>query len=68
VPPILTATLFVTVLVVDAVTPVEDKIFPDTVGKVRVGAPATVGAAIVAVPLVSPEIVIELMFYPYIKT
>jgi len=64
VPPILTATLFVIVLVVDAVTPVEDKIFPDTVGKVSVGVPAVDAAAIVAVPLVSPEIVIELMFYP----
>jgi hypothetical protein len=56
--------LFVIVLVVDAVTPVEDKIFPDTVGKVSVGVPAVDAAAIVAVPLVSPEIVIELMFYP----
>jgi hypothetical protein len=57
VPPILIATLLVTVLVVDAVTPVEAKALPVTVGKVIVGVPATAGAAKVSVPLVSPEIV-----------
>jgi hypothetical protein len=58
VPPILIATLLVTVLVVDADTAVEAKALPETVGKVIVGVPATLGAAKVKVPLVSPVIVI----------
>jgi len=57
VPPILIATLLVTVFVVDAVTPVEAKALPVTVGKVIVGVPAIAGAARVNVPLVSPVIV-----------
>jgi len=57
VPPILIATLLVTVFVVDADTAVEAKALPETVGKVIVGVPAIEGAAKVKVPLVSPEIV-----------
>jgi len=57
VPFILTATLLVTVLVVEADTAVEAKAYPVAVGKVIVGVPAIAGAAKVKVPLVSPEIV-----------
>jgi hypothetical protein len=53
----LIATLLVTVLVDEEVTPVEAKALPVTVGKVIVGVPAIAGAAKVNVPLVSPEIV-----------
>jgi len=45
------------VLVDDAVTPVEAKALPETVGNVIVGVPAAAGAAKVSVQLVSPVIV-----------
>jgi hypothetical protein len=57
VPLILIATLLVTVFVVDAVTPVDAKALPETVGKVIVVVPAVALAAKDKVPLVSPGIV-----------
>jgi hypothetical protein len=51
-----TATLLVTVFVVDADTAVEAKALPETVGNVIVVVPAVAFAARVNVPLVSPVI------------
>jgi len=61
VPPIFTATLLVTVFVVDEDTAVDDRMLPDTVGSVSVGVPAMAVACRVTVPEVSPVINIPLM-------
>ena len=67
-PPILTAILFVTVLETEAETAVEAKTFPVDAGKVSVFDPATVGAARVTCPDVSPEITTDDMIFLYKTT
>ena len=67
-PPILTAILFVTVLVTELETTVETKTFPVAAGKVSVFVPATAGAASVTAPLVSPEITTDDIYFLYRTT
>lgn len=55
------AILFVTVLVDDDETAVDERTVPLTVGSVNVGVPATAGAEIVACPLVDPAKIMSAM-------
>lgn len=63
----LTAILFVTVLVVELDTAVDTKAFPVVAGNVTVVEAAIDGAVKVSVPEVSPVIIIELMFFPKVS-
>jgi hypothetical protein len=59
----LTATFaLTTLLVAEVFTPVETKTKPVAAGNVTVFVPAIAGAASVVAPLVSPVIMIELIF------
>lgn len=65
-PPITTAILLVTVFVVDEVGVPPTKTVPVAAGRVAVFVPEIAGASRVIEPLVSPVIIIELIFTPYV--